>query len=303
MKLKKYKGGRFKKSDVMFDKDKHEYWLCDKQLFGITDRIAELLGIDFSNVPEQVLERARLSGSLIHDEIDNYYKSDISGFTLELHNFIKKQKELEFKVLETEFTVSDNSTTATNIDVVMDFNGLTLCDVKSTAKLDKEYVGWQLSTNAYLFEIQTGYKVENLKVYWTREDVFLDIPRISNDKVKLLIDGEIGDLKAERLPMDDKTKEQFITLQTQIREHKDAIKELEKQEQVFKDAIIKEMKKNNIKSVDMGEVLITHVEPSSRKSIDSARLKKEEPEMYSRFVKTINTKEYLKITIRGSTHE
>ncbi len=300
MKLKKYKGGELKKSDVVFDKDKHEYWLCDKQLFGITDRIAELLGIDFSNVPEQVLERARLSGSLIHDEIDNYYKSDISGFTLELRNFIKKQKELEFKVLETEFTVSDNSTTATNIDIVMDFNGLTLCDVKSTAKLDKEYVGWQLSTNAYLFEMQTGYKVENLKVYWTREDVFVDIPRISNDKVKLLIDGEIGNLKAERLPMDDKTKEQFIALQTQIRTHKDAVKELEKQEQVFKDAIMKEMKKNKIKSVDMGEIIITYVEPSVRKSVDSARLKKENNEIYENYLKEFKIKEYLKITTRGN---
>lgn len=300
MRLKKYNGGRFKKSDVVFDKDKHEYWLGDKQLFGITDRIAELLGIDFGNVPEHILERARVSGSLIHSEIENYYKRAVGGFTSELHNFIRQQEETGFTVLETEFTVSDNSTTATNIDVVMDFDGLTLCDVKSTAKLDKEYVSWQLSTNAYLFEMQTGYKVENLKVYWTREDVFVDIPRMSNDKVKLLIGGEIGDLKAERLPMDDKSKEHFISLQTQIRAHKDAIKELEKQEQIFKDAIMKEMKKNNIKSVDMGEVLITYVEPSVRKSVDSGRLKKENKEIYEDYLKESKIKEYLKITTRGN---
>ncbi|NLE06124.1 MAG: hypothetical protein GX638_15160, partial [Crenarchaeota archaeon] len=138
---------------VIFKEEEHEYWLGDKQLSGITGRINEVLygGNKYAGVPEYTMERARMRGSLIHKEIEEYYVSGILGFTDELQKFIELQEEHGFKVLANEYTVTDFETYATNIDLILfRDNELELQDIKSTAQLDKEYLSWQLSINAFM---------------------------------------------------------------------------------------------------------------------------------------------------------
>ena len=127
------------------------------------------------------MERARAVGSLVHKEIEEYYTKSLYGFTAELQNFITQQ-QTKFKVIENEFTV-DNGKNATNIDLVLWWeNDLILCDIKTTATLDIDYLSCQLSINAEMFESQTGIKVDKLMAYWTREDRFIEIPRLSAEK-------------------------------------------------------------------------------------------------------------------------
>ena len=41
------------------------------------------------NVPEEILERARIKGTLVHKEIEEYLKEDKYGFTSEFEEFIR----------------------------------------------------------------------------------------------------------------------------------------------------------------------------------------------------------------------
>ena len=146
MKLKKYNRQKLKKSKskVIFNEE-HTYTLGDKKLSGITALINTHIygGQKYANVPEWILERARQVGSLVHSEIEKYYTNGENGFTAELQNFIDQQQN-NFKVLENEFTVTDNENFATNVDLILDWNGLTLCDIKTTSQLDTEYLSWQV---------------------------------------------------------------------------------------------------------------------------------------------------------------
>lgn len=299
--MKKYSGKPLKKSSVIFNEEKHEYWLGEKQLFGITSLINDYLynGEKYKGVPKHIMERARAVGSLVHKEIEEYYTKSLYGFTAELQNFITQQ-QTKFKVIENEFTV-DNGKNSTNIDLVLWWeNDLILCDIKTTATLDIDYLSCQLSINAEMFESQTGIKVDKLMAYWTREDRFIEIPRLSAEKVQKVLNGEIQTKTNETLEIIEQDRQDvFVKLQAQIQSHKDMLAELQKQEEDFKSEMIKKMKENGIKSFDLENVKITYITPTEREGIDSKLLKVELPEIYEKYKKETQVKEQLKITIRS----
>jgi hypothetical protein len=57
------------------------------------------------------------------------------------------------------------------------------------------------------------------------------------------------------------------------------------------------MERFNVKSFRGSKVLLTRVLPSTSETFDSSRFKKEEPELYKKYVKTTNRGGSLKITI------
>ena len=59
------------------------------------------------------------------------------------------------------------------------------------------------------------------------------------------------------------------------------------------------MEKEGIKTVDRGNLKITYVAPSSRTSVDSKKLEKEEPDIFKKYVKTTTVAGSIKITLMG----
>ncbi len=287
---------------VIFKEEEHEYWLGDKQLSGITGRINDVLygGNKYAGVPEYIMERARMRGSLIHKEIEEYCKNGTPGFTDELQRFIELQEEHGFKVLENEYTVTDFEKHATNIDLILyNDNDIELCDIKSTAQLDKEYLSWQLSINAYMLEKIIKQPVIKLSAYWTRSGEIVEIERKTNEEVEQFLYSEIDTVKPqEQLSIDKHQAERFTSLQTQIQALKQQLKELENTENEFKQVFMQKMKENNIKSFDLGEIKITYIEPTTRKSFDSKKFEAEHKELYGQYLKESPVKESLRITVR-----
>ena len=288
---------------VIFKEEEHEYWLDDKQLSGITGRINDVLygGKKYDGVPEHIMQRARERGSLVHKEIEEFVKNGVNGFTDELQIFKKIKETYNFEALESEYTVTDFKDFATNIDLILYMNEeLTLCDIKTTAQLDKEYLSWQLSINAYMLEKILKEKVEKLYVFWTRTSEFIEIERKTNDEVEKFLYSDIEYIDTqEQLEIDKDQGERFTALQTQIQGLKQQLQQLEKQENEFKNIFIEKMKENNIKSFDLGNIKITYVAPTTRISFDSKRLEIENKEVYEQYLKESNVKESLRITVRS----
>jgi hypothetical protein len=287
---------------VIFKEEEHEYWLGDKQLSGITERINDVLygGNKYAGVPEHTMERARMRGSLIHKEIEEYYVGGILGFTDELQRFIELQEEHGFKVLANEYTVTDFERYSTNIDLILYNNeDIELCDIKSTAQLDKEYLSWQLSINAYLLEKIINMPITKLSAYWTRSGEIVSIERKSNEEVEKFLYSHATLEPQERLELSNDQAEKFISLQNEISRLKNQLKELENTENEFKQVFMEKMKENNIKSFDLGAVKITYIAPTTRKSFDSKKFELEHKELYGQYLKESPVKESLKITIRS----
>lgn len=73
-------------------------------------------------------------------------------------------------------------------------------------------------------------------------------------------------------------------------------KALEEQEKSMREELTSLMDQYGIKSIDNDFVKITYKAASTRTSVDSTRLKKEQPDIYNQYLKTSNVKASVVIT-------
>lgn len=76
-------------------------------------------------------------------------------------------------------------------------------------------------------------------------------------------------------------------------------KELEEQDKVMREELTSLMDQYGIKNVDNDFVKITYKAASTRTSVDSTKLKKEQPDIYNKYLKTSNVKASVVITPKG----
>lgn len=216
------------KSPVEFNEELHRYSLGDKRLMGITGLIHSILELGVypdanEFVKNTAIPRAGQYGSAVHKAIELYDDLGIKQTSYpntfgdedwevsrELESYIRHQSG--FRPLANEYTVSDNFQYASQIDNVWvreETGGIWLADTKTNNlnyyPLDgyglpnyfanhedglKEYLSWQLSVYAVLFERQNpGLKVEGLCANWLRKDeeAFWEIERKPDELVLELL--------------------------------------------------------------------------------------------------------------------
>lgn len=284
-------------SKVEFDELNHTYKLGDKKLSGITGILSKYVFPDkYKDVPDFVLQKAKDKGSLIHNEIH----MALLGFKpSEPTNEYLSFKGLNINWLASEYLVSDNENFASSIDLID--NDLNLYDIKTSYKLDKEYVSWQLSIYAYLFELQNpGLKIKNLAGIHLRGDVCKLVPveRKSTEQVKELFDVALGKKEALAVNEEDSRLTRLAQIEMFIVEQKNALDTLEKQRDEMKNILLNEMNKRNISKFESDLLTITKKEAYERKSIDSKQLQEEEPEIYKKYLKVTQVKESIVIKLK-----
>ncbi|ROT10396.1 hypothetical protein ED388_04550 [Muribaculaceae bacterium Isolate-007 (NCI)] len=242
----------------------------------------------------------------------------------ELDNYIRHLNG--FIPLANELTVSDNDKYASQIDNVwqrVSTNGIWLVDTKSN-NLDryplcgyfnpayfnnredalKEYLSWQLSVYAELFEAENpGIKVEGLACNWLRQDraAFWVIQRKPSELVRellsteyIFIDGNpvylhhdpsvfgitpnLPATNNEILPVVPQNVISYIAGLLAL--EKDTKAKLED----AKTALRMAMEQHGIKSWDSGQFKATIAADSTRATFDSARLKKDHPDLYEQYI-------------------
>lgn len=230
-----------------------------------------------------------------------------------------------FKPIANEHTVSDNERYASQIDNIWlneKTGGIWLVDTK-TNNLDvyplcgyfqddyfpdcetalKEYLSWQLSVYAELFESENpGLKVEGLACNWLREDAaeLWEIKRKPSEKVWELLKttyvfkrtGEavyfhpnvsaiIGDVptvqKKELMILPDEVIDLIYTTQKQYDEAKE---ELDRMNPLLRKA----MEDNGIKSWDSGKFKATIAADCETSTFDTMRFKKDHPDLYDQYL-------------------
>lgn len=291
-------------SNVVFTPEDHRYFLNRKELSGITGLIKSQLFADkYANIPQFVLDRAAERGTMIHEHIELYD----AGFepkenTPELNSYKRIKADYGLKTLANEYIVSDNKHFASGIDLVFTNGGknVILADIKTTSVLDKEYVRWQLSIYAYLFELQNPeLKVSKLYALWLRGDKseFVEVERIDTEIVKELLQCEVEGkqfvnplAKTEQtVPAEIKNAEMAVyTIITQIKELDAKKKELSK-------GLLKLMQDNDVKTYKGEHITLSRKAASTRKDIDKKKLKEEYPEAYAACMKITNVNESLQI--------
>lgn len=291
-------------SGVNFDAETHRYFLNGNELSGITGLLHKHIFPDlYNDIPQWVLDRAAERGTMVHESIELLD----AGFTPaestpELDNYKRIKADNGLETIANEYIVTDCEHFASGIDLVLgDKDGnIVLADIKTTSVLNKEYVAWQLSIYAYLFELQNPeLKVSKLYAMWLRGDKseFTEVQRIDMDIIKDLLQCEvegrkfINPLAKVDKKMPTQIKDAELAVYTLISQ----IKELTEKKKQLSEGLLKLMQDNDIKTYKGEHITLSRKAASTREDIDKAKLKKEYPEAYMACVKTTTINESLQI--------
>lgn len=296
---------KLKKIPVRFDQEAHTYTNEEtgEMMKGITSTLLKRLFPDkYKDVPEAVLKKAAERGSFVHEEIELAESIGIEPTTKEARNYLILKDEHGLKLIANEWTVSDMEHYATNIDGIYEGgkdNEVWLADYKTTYKLDRDSLSWQLSICAFFLELNNpGLKVGKLLGIWLRDDIaeVVEVARREDKEVMALIMADQSDepFVGSIQIFPDYFSDKELLLETLTRQ----IKSLTAQVDELKAELLEDMAAKGDKSFDTGRMLVTYVAPSKSSRFDSARFKKEHADLYGEYMKESETKASLKITIR-----
>lgn len=151
----------------------------------ITPSVSEILHFIFPDkykgVDKKILNKKAEYGTTIHESIE-MYEANIKVMRIEeafyvttqakeltyiqeasLRQYLKLKDRYEIEVLEQEMMIQFEKKYAGRFDMIANVKGyLSLCDIKTTAELDEEYLSWQLS----YYELAMGKTFEKLYAIW-----------------------------------------------------------------------------------------------------------------------------------------
>ena len=299
---------------VTFKEDEHEYWLGDKQLFGITSAIQrQVAGHEYDGCPEYLIRRSGDYGKSVHKSIEMLINDFEHDGTVETEDF--RELTMDMSIEACEYNVSDLEHWASNIDIVVrvsDNELFDLYDIKtySNSKLTKTQLlkaKFQLSIYAMLFEGQNkGAKVRNLGIIHlcckTKRDgsenhisEILPIDRIPNDVCQNLLDCELQGTQFQNpydIPKDVASKVNRIIKLIQTK------KEAEEELNAIKKDVLETMLFLDVKSWKGENITFSRIEETQRSSFDLVAFKKAYPDLpYDSYVKTSKVAGSLKIAV------
>ncbi len=271
-----------------------------KELSGCTI-VLKRYGIspNYSAIPDSVMDNASERGSRIHKEISDY----INFGTCETEAQ-KEYAKLGLDSIASEYLVSDNEHYATSIDVVL--GDCSLVDIKTTYTLHVNYLSWQLSINAYLFELQNPeLKVPKLYgAYYKKDGTFsvVEVQRIPVDEVKRLLSAYLNDEEftpsQTKVTTGDTRIAEIYELEQFIASIKQDAEIAENRKKKLLNTLYDEMSKNGVDKIENDFMTITKVSPTESTRVDSGMLKTLHPAIYNEVLKKSQVKGYVKVKIK-----
>lgn len=292
---------------VFFDESKHIYTLLDedgnliKELPSVTTVLARQgLSTDFSAVNSDTLEKKAERGSLIHKEIQEFVENGAIGFTSELVDFVGFVAKLEIVPKFAERIVFNEDYAGTYDLLATNFKGENiLIDHKTSARLNKEALAWQLGAYNYLGKLNcVAFYCFHLLPDGKSKIVEI-VPKTQEQIEALFLADKNGETyKDTTLQLNEKDLSILTDCERQLAELKNAVEEIENRKKLVYSAIMSAMEENNTKSFETDTIKITYVDEQTRITVDTAKLKADLPKIAEKYAKTTKIKPSLRITLR-----
>lgn len=306
--METYEYSNLKKCPVEFDELAHTYTLDGKQLSGITGIIKDYLFPDmYKGVHERTLEAAAERGSTVHSQVQMI----INGFPpartdRSVEAFFDKMQGTEF--IASEYLVSDLHHFASSIDIID--SHLNLYDIKTTSTLNREYLSWQLSIYAYLFELQNPTLKAGALYGCHLRDGKANVIQVERINSEIIADFLCA--AADNLPwanplerIDDTLLKDQATQLARLAEIEDYLadfkaraKAMEDEKAKLTEGLLDIMEQRNVKTYKTDRLTLTRVDAHTSPKFDSTTFKRDYPQMYERYVKESQVKRSLRIAIK-----
>lgn len=290
--------------EVFFESQSHSYTRADGELIlGLTSLMAKHnLGADYSGIPEATLRQAAEKGTKVHA----YLQAFDEGELVPTSDLLDDYRAQGFKHLRSEFLVSDNEIVATFIDKVYEAGKkeVDLADVKTTQKVHRRALCWQLGVGKYLFELQNpGIKVRKTFCIWADKEGLtlkgiIPIEPVSTEEVEALLDAERnGLIYIDENAVPDITEALTESEAQTLAENASRIADLEATLKALKEAddairgkLLDYMEDNNLTEVVCPGGKFTRKAAYTQTRVDSKALESKFPAVYAKVLKTTNVK-------------
>lgn len=296
-------------SPIIFDPEAHEYLLIAEDFTttaysGVTSILSQVLFPDkYKEVDADILARAAARGTRIHelcqatDTIPTEPQEGDDQYTPEVTNYELLKESNDITMIANEYLVSrDDWGVASQIDCVD--SECNLYDIKTTYRLDTEYVSWQLSFYAEMFERQNpDLKAGKLYAIWLRgtESKLIEVPRKTPEQIEQVIKAwQAGETLTSA---DGDDIDRLVAIEEQIAQLKDALSELETKRTQALEPIQAKMVEDGVKSVDNPRIKITLVADSTSTRFDSKRFKADHSDLFKEYSTTTTRAGYIKTTL------
>lgn len=153
---------------IEYIEEEHLYLLDGIIIPSVTQLLEKVFPDKYKGIPKEILERKATYGTKVHQLIEDYenkkeYQIDSVYIELSFKQYLEIKEKNNLEVVSQEEIVHYKNYYAGRYDMIANVNNeLCLVDIKTTAKLDREYLSWQLS----LYELAIGKKFDKLYCLW-----------------------------------------------------------------------------------------------------------------------------------------
>ena len=300
-------------SGVIFDPENHTYELNGTYLSGITDLLQrQLFPNEYANIPKAILDQAAAYGTSVHQSCEDFDANWFNDGSVEVQDYIQLCQEHSLTHEASEYTVTDFTHYASNIDKLfrVSDNTFDLADLKTYGKMTPEKLEkarWQLSIYAYLFELQNkDAKARQLYILHLRNkqkkdgsfdhiSAIIPVKRIPSEICKELLDT---DLRGEQFQSPYSIPKAIAEQEARIRELMETKARVDEELGQLKSQILTEMETRNVNTwITDGGIRLTRKLPSTRTSFNLSLFKTEHPDMVESYMNTTQVSSSLTITV------
>ena len=277
-------------SGIVFNEDAHTYHLGEKQLQGVTGILeCRLFPDKYADIDEEILEKARIRGTNIHRYCKIYDDLGIVTFGCEeVAHYANMREALHLVPIAREYIVTDGEHYASKIDAIYQGTdgGVVLNDLKTTYHLDKEYISWQLSIYAWMFErMNPGVKIEGLTATWLHGDTaeYVGIERKDVSLVEALLKADLNDEPFDYYPNIGDVPEYIARTVDELRELDAMMKAMKKRQDVLKADILVKMGDAHAATIKTDVATFSRVAASSKYVFDVDKFRENHRDLYDMY--------------------
>lgn len=285
---------------VEYIDETHTYMIDGVIVPSVTQIVDWYFGHPYRGANEFILKRAQDYGTRVHEAIERYENGEATESDLVDLQSWKITKDLygiNVRSMEQIVTYEDKFAGRFDMFAVVDGEPA-LIDIKTTSQLHKDYLALQLG----LYALALGGGI-SCYVYWIPKNRKPQFKRIHPYSTELC--REIVGKYSSEANTSPTLNEKDLGVQIyspdqidQIRAFMRLKEEITAIEEDGKRRALEYMKANGIKSFDGDLFKITYVEPTTKKTVDTAKLK--EDGLYDQYTKDTDVKESVRITWRLS---
>lgn len=295
-----------KLSKVVFDELEHTYTLDGKKLSGVTALLhRQLFHSKYDGIPKEVMERAAERGNAIHRQVEMYESFGGDNFDWEVNEYMRLKAKNKFETVATEWLVSDNDHVASSIDVVFKKGkSLVLCDIKTTSKLDMEYLSWQLSIYKYLLLLDNPkVKVKSLIACWLPKEQYgkpkmVEVPEKPMEWVKDLIECDARGEQWVNPEAPVAKEESSLAVPVDLCETIAEFLRFEKAVKDLKEKLKVMLEEHGVKRWECDAFTATITPAGKTSKFDSKAFAKDHPDLYDEYMGESERKSSIRITLK-----